>query len=119
MSGAMPHRGPDDAGEWASEADRVGLAHRRLSIIDLSMAGHQPMSNEDGTVWVTFNGEIFNHEALREGLLQRGHTFRGRSDTEVLVHLYEEMGPAMLGELNGMFAFGLWDGSRKQLLLAR
>jgi asparagine synthase (glutamine-hydrolysing) len=119
MSGTMTHRGPDDAGEWVSETDRVGLAHRRLSIIDLSPGGHQPMCNEDGTVWITFNGEIYNHDELREELIQRGHVFRSRSDTEVLVHLYEERGPEMLGLLNGMFAFAVWDGARKQLFIAR
>ena len=92
MRDAMTHRGPDDAGLWESPDRRVVLAHRRLSIVDLSPAGHQPMSNEDGTVWITFNGEIYNHAALRPGLEAKGHRFRSRTDTEAIVHQYEDDG---------------------------
>ncbi len=119
MSLSMAHRGPDDAGLWSDARATVGLGHRRLSIIDLSPAGHQPMSNEDGTVWIVFNGEIYDFETHRTRLLERGHRFRSRSDTEVLIHLYEDVGPDFVREINGMFALALWDGKRRQLLLAR
>src|SRR4051812_46533889 len=105
MLATMSHRGPDDAGEWHGSRECVSLGHRRLSILDLSDAGHQPMCNEDGTIWITFNGEIYNFAVLREQLVARGHTFKSHTDTEVLVHLYEEKGPDMLHDLNGMFAF--------------
>lgn len=119
MCAAMVHRGPDDEGTWHDPLHKVGLGLRRLSIIDLSPAGHQPMSNENGTVWISFNGEIYNFQEHRDSLLARGHLFRGRSDTEVLVHLYEENGPEFLQELNGMFALAIWDARRRQVLLAR
>jgi asparagine synthase (glutamine-hydrolysing) len=119
MCAAMPHRGPDDAGLHLSPDRRVALGHRRLSIVDLSPAGHQPMSNEDASVWITFNGEIYNHLELRRPLESRGHRYRSRSDTETLVHLYEEHGPEMLPLLNGMFAFAIWDSRRERLFLAR
>ncbi|MBK8267702.1 MAG: asparagine synthase (glutamine-hydrolyzing) [Planctomycetes bacterium] len=119
MCCAMVHRGPDDEGVWHDAAAKVGLGQRRLSIIDLSPGGHQPMSNEDGTVWITFNGEIYNFVEIREGLIARGHVFRGQSDTEVLVHLYEEEGPELVHRLNGIFAFAIWDVKRRQLVLAR
>src|SRR5262245_10322354 len=91
MRECLVHRGPDDGGLWQSDDGRVILGHRRLSIVDLSTAGHQPMSNEDGTVWITFNGEIYNHADLRSTLrLDDRHRFRSRTDTEVIVHLYEE-----------------------------
>src|SRR4051794_9893955 len=95
MRDTMVHRGPDDSGIWCSHDGRACLGHRRLSIVDLSPAGRAPMGNEDGTVQVTFNGEIYNHVELRAELEQRGHTFRSHCDTEVLVHLWEEHGPAM------------------------
>jgi asparagine synthase (glutamine-hydrolysing) len=119
MRDAIRHRGPDDAGVWQSPDGRVVLGHRRLSIVDLSSAGHQPMSNETGSIWVSFNGEIYNHADYREGLLARGHSFRSRSDTEAILHLYEERGTAVVDALDGMFAFALWDGERGRLLLAR
>ncbi len=117
MNAIQVHRGPDDAGIYCQGP--VGLAHRRLSIIDLSPAGHQPMTNEDGTVWIVFNGEIYNFQDLRPNLIQRSHRFRSRSDTEVILHLYEEHGPGCLQFLRGMFAFAIWDGPKRQLFLAR
>jgi len=119
MTDAMIHRGPDGRGIWMSSDRKAALGHRRLSIIDLSPSGAQPMSNEDGRIWVTFNGEIYNYQALRRELEQRGHKFTSKSDTEVLVHLYEEHGDAMVGRLDGDFAFGLWDSHRHRLLMAR
>jgi asparagine synthase (glutamine-hydrolysing) len=117
MNAVQVHRGPDDAGIHCQGP--VGLAHRRLSIIDLSPAGHQPMANEDGTIWIVFNGEIYNFQDLRPGLLERGHRFRSRTDTEVILHLYEEQGVGCLASLRGMFAFAIWDGRNRQLFLAR
>src|SRR5438270_8753904 len=116
MGGRIAHRGPDAEGFWT--APGIGLAHRRLSILDLS-GGNQPLSNEDGTVQVVFNGEIYNYLELRAGLLGRGHRFRTNSDTEVLVHLYEEAGDTLVERLRGMFSFALWDTRRQRLLLAR
>jgi asparagine synthase (glutamine-hydrolysing) len=116
---AMTHRGPDDAGLWASADQRVVLGHRRLSIVDLSDAGHQPMANENDDVWVTFNGEIYNHAALRPELEGLGHRFRSRTDTEAILHQYEEDGPECVQALDGMFAFAIWDSARERLLLAR
>lgn len=117
MRDTMVHRGPDDAGVFLQGP--VGLAHRRLSIIDLSRAGHQPMSNEDGSVSVVFNGEIYNHVELREDLKRRGHLFRSTSDTETILHQYEEDGERCLEKFNGMFAFVLWDRNRRTLFAAR
>ncbi len=119
MTDALAHRGPDDRGTWCN--DRVAFGHRRLSVIDLSAAGHQPMGNEDGQVQITYNGELYNFLDLkaRFGLVEKGHVFRSRTDTEVLVHLFEELGPGMAAHLNGMFAFAIWDGRRRQLHLAR
>src|SRR5439155_16366569 len=94
MRDALIHRGPDDAGLYFSSDGRVGLGHRRLSIIDLSPLGHQPMSNEGGTLWIVFNGEIYNFAELRERLVKCGHGFRSRTDTEVILHAYEEFGDA-------------------------
>src|SRR5580700_5195649 len=112
----LPHRGPDDTGFHAENG--VGLAHARLSIIDLA-GGHQPMSNEDGSLWITFNGEIFNYLELREELLGRGHKFLTRSDTEVILHLYEEKGEDCVQDLNGQWAFAIWDNQRRRLFLSR
>jgi asparagine synthase (glutamine-hydrolysing) len=117
MNAVLAHRGPDDAGIRCD--GQIGLAHRRLSIIDLSPAGHQPMSNEDGTIWIVFNGEIYNFQSLRPELLSRGHRFRSGSDTEVILHLYEDHGTDCLRFLRGMFALAIWDGPRRQLFLAR
>jgi asparagine synthase (glutamine-hydrolysing) len=116
MCDAIVHRGPDDEGTLVKNG--VALGMRRLSIIDVT-GGKQPIFNETESVAVVFNGEIYNHRELREDLIRRGHTFRTRSDTEVLVHLYEEFGAAMLPKLNGMFAFALWDAESEVLLVAR
>ena len=114
----LAHRGPDDSGLYLND-DGIGLIHRRLSIIDLSPLGAQPMASADGSVVVTFNGEIYNYRELREQLVARGDRFRGSSDTEVLLALYLRDGDAMLHQLNGIFAFALWDGRDRSLLVAR
>lgn len=116
MAETIIHRGPDDEGYFI--AGQVGLGFRRLSIIDLA-TGHQPLSNEDGTVWITFNGEIYNYEELRNYLLAKGHTFKTQSDTEVIVHLYEEFGTDCVAKLRGMFGFAIWDCKQESLFLAR
>ncbi len=116
MVRALRHRGPDEFGLYRD--DRAALGHARLSIIDLA-SGQQPLSNETGTLWVVFNGEIFNHVELREELAAKGHTFRTRSDTEVIVHAWEEWGDACLTRFNGQWAFALWDAERRALTLAR
>ena len=116
MADAIAHRGPDDEGFYVS--GQVGLGFRRLSIIDLS-GGHQPLSNEDGTIWIVFNGEIYNFRELRTWLTAKGHIFKTQSDTEVIVHLYEELGEACVDKLRGMFAFAIWDARQKALFLAR
>jgi len=119
MRDTMIHRGPDDAGVWRSPAGRAALGHRRLSIVDVSPAGHQPMSNEDGSVWVAFNGEIYNHAELRPELEALGHRYRSHCDTETIVHLYEEEGERCVERLDGMFAISIWDERRRELFLAR
>jgi asparagine synthase (glutamine-hydrolysing) len=119
MRDQMPHRGPDASGLYLSPMATAGLGFRRLKIVDLSDVANQPMPNEDGTVQVVFNGEIYNFQELREGLLSRGHQFRSRSDTEVIVHLYEEYGPHCIDRLDGMFAIAIWDDRRQRLVLAR
>lgn len=119
MRDAMLHRGPDDAGEWWSADGRVGLAHRRLAIIDLSPAGHQPMLDSTGKIAVVLNGEIYNFRALRHELEAKGHPFHSRSDTEVLLAAYREWGTDCLSHLNGAFAFGIYDSARRCLFLAR
>src|SRR5882757_8144273 len=116
MCAAMVHRGPDDEGIYTDGS--VGIGMRRLSIVDLA-TGHQPLSNEDGTLTIVFNGEIYNHLALREKLVARGHTYRTHSDTETIVHLYEEYGPDCVQHLRGMFAFAIWDRDKKTLFIAR
>ncbi len=118
MADSMRHRGPDSDGFLVSEDRKVGFGFRRLSIVDLA-TGDQPMTNEDESVWLVFNGEIYNHAAHRPGLEARGHRFRSRCDAEVVLHLYEELGPECVHELRGMFAFAIWDARRQQLLLAR
>ena len=117
MTGALAHRGPDGSGLYTD--DHVSLGHRRLSIIDLSENGRQPMANEDGSMWITFNGEIYNYRELRANLLERGHRFSSQTDTEVVLHLYEEEGVRCLDSLRGMFALAIWDSGRKTLFAAR
>jgi asparagine synthase (glutamine-hydrolysing) len=117
MNAALAHRGPDGEGVYVKGP--VGLGHRRLAIIDLSEDARQPMANEDGSVMIIFNGEIYNFTELRKELEEKGHVFRSRSDTEVIIHLYEEMGPECVKRLRGMFAFAIWDENKQRLLLAR
>ena len=119
MRDTMAHRGPDDAGVYITPDRRVGLGNRRLAIVDLSPAGHNPMANEDQRVWITYNGEIYNHEKLRPGLIAKGHVYRSRTDTETIIHLYEERGLDFVHELDGDFAVALWDEARRLLVLAR
>lgn len=127
MTFFLSHRGPDDEGIYINNLSQdvnhhkvsVGLGHRRLSIIDLSKAGHQPMSNEDGTIWLIFNGEIYNFRELRTELEHNGHRMKSKTDCEVIVHLYEEEGMDCVKKLNGMFAFALWDERKKNLILCR
>src|SRR5579862_4971992 len=116
MCAAMLHRGPDDQGTYCE--GRAGLAAQRLSIIDLA-GGHQPISNEDGSLWIVFNGEIYNYRQLQTELGSRGHRFRTGSDTETILHLFEEQGIAAAAELRGMFACALWDNRAGTLTLLR
>lgn len=116
MNAAIIHRGPDDDGVYCNGV--AALAMRRLAIIDLA-GGHQPMSNEDDSVWIVFNGEIYNYQALRDELQSRGHRFKTDSDTETMLHLYEDYGPQFVQRLNGMFAVAIWDDRRRQLVLVR
>lgn len=117
MTCAMVHRGPDDSGIYLDDA--VGLGMRRLSILDLSPAGHQPMSTDDGKLWIVYNGEIYNFREEKSALEARGHRFRSQSDTEVILHLYQVYGPDCVHRLRGMFAFAIWDAERQKLFLAR
>ena len=137
MCEVLAHRGPDDEGMVFLRGDKlfeikrpfpthldesgfeVGLGHRRLSIIDLSEAGHQPMCNENRSVWIVYNGEIYNFKDLREELKGKGHLFKSSSDTEVILHGYEEWGVECLNHFRGMFSFAIWDNHRKQLFMAR
>ncbi|HEX2710698.1 MAG TPA: asparagine synthase (glutamine-hydrolyzing), partial [Candidatus Acidoferrales bacterium] len=116
MRDTLRHRGPDGEGLWVEGA--VGLGSRRLAIVDVA-GGQQPMTNEDGSVWIVYNGEIYNHGTLRQALEARGHRYRTRSDTETILHLYEEEGDRCIERLQGMFAIALWDRPRRRLLLAR
>src|SRR5262245_24813352 len=116
MNDAIAHRGPD--GDGFFDAPPVSIGQRRLAIIDRAR-GHQPMSNEDGSCWITFNGEVYNHKSVRPVLEGKGHRFKTASDTEVILHAYEEFGPACLDRLEGMFAFAIYDGRRKELFIAR
>jgi asparagine synthase (glutamine-hydrolysing) len=116
MRDAITHRGPDGEGIFLDGG--IGLGHRRLSIVDLG-GGRQPMSNEDGSIWITYNGEVYNHTGLRPALEARGHVYKTASDTETIIHAYEEYGARAVDHLRGMFSFALWDGARRRLLLAR
>jgi asparagine synthase (glutamine-hydrolysing) len=120
MNRSMTHRGPDDEGYFTENTGKhaVGLAMRRLSIIDLS-TGHQPIENETGDVTIVYNGETYNFQELRSELTAKGHTFKTKTDTEAIVHGYEEWGPEVAARLNGMFAFAIWDKKRARLVLAR
>ena len=117
MSDTIVYRGPDDEGSLCQEG--IGLGQRRLSIIDLRRESTAPLSNEDGTVWIVFNGEIYNFQELRARLMEQGHVFRTGSDTEVIVHLYEQHGIECLKHLRGMFAFAIWDKTKQWLFAAR
>jgi len=119
MRDTMVHRGPDDGGVYISPDRKIGLGHRRLSIIDLSSAGHQPMSNEDRSLWLIYNGEIYNHQWLRKGLQSKGHIYQSSTDTETILHLYEEKGIDCVRDFEGMFAFALWDSKKRRLFLVR
>ena len=120
MSNALSHRGPDDTGVYINKIKTAGLAHKRLSIIDPSSTGHQPMCNEDGTLWITYNGEIYNYSELRNRLKNSGHIFKSNSDTETIVHAYEEWGiEALLRKLRGMFTFAIYDTKSQRLIIAR
>ncbi|PYX56703.1 MAG: asparagine synthetase B, partial [Acidobacteria bacterium] len=116
MNQQIVHRGPDDDGFFVE--GNVGLAMRRLSIVDLK-TGHQPISNEDANIWIVFNGEIYNHRQLRVDLENRGHRYRTKSDTETIIHLYEEYGADCVKYLRGMFAFAIWDARKRRLFVAR
>lgn len=116
MIEVLHHRGPDEAGIYLD--DWIGLGHTRLSIIDLA-GGSQPIHNEDKTLWIVYNGEVFNYVELREELIAKGHRFYTTSDTEVILHLYEEKGPSCLDDLNGQFALAIWNSEKRQLFLAR
>lgn len=116
MNGAIAHRGPD--GDGFFDAGPVTFGHRRLAIIDRA-GGHQPMANEDESCWIVFNGEVYNHKELRPALEARGHRFRTTCDTEVILHAYEEYGPSAVEKFDGMFAFVIWDGRRRELFAAR
>ena len=119
MNEQMLHRGPDSDGVYVSAGASAGLGFRRLRIIDLTPNGSQPMPNEDGSVHVVFNGEIYNFKELRAGLATRGHHFRSQTDSEAIVHLYEEKGPDAIADLDGMFALAIWDERAQRLTLAR
>ena len=117
MKATIRHRGPDADGSYV--ADGVSLGHQRLSIVDLSESGRQPMANAEGTVWVTFNGEIYNHPQLRRELTNKGHVYRSNSDTESIIHGYQEYGLDVVKHLTGMFAFAIWDARQRRMVLAR
>lgn len=122
MTDIQAHRGPDDRGIYEThmpDGAYVGLGSRRLAILDLSAAGHMPMSNPAGTIWTTYNGEIYNYPQLRRELEVKGYVFRSHSDTEAIIYLYQEYGPECVRRLNGMFAIAIWDVTRQQLFLAR
>src|SRR5205807_2787262 len=122
MLGRIAHRGPDDEGVYVAETssgERVGLGHRRLSIIDLSPAGHEPMSDATGRIWLTYNGEIYNFKTLRRELESLGHSFKSNTDAEVIIYAYLEWGRECVEKFNGMFAFAIWDSQDESLFIAR
>ena len=117
MTDSLTYRGPDDKGVFTS--GHVALGHRRLSIIELSSSGNQPMSNEDESIWLVFNGEIYDFQEHRKNLKEKGHTLKSRTDTEVLIHLYEDQGVDCINNINGMFAFAIWDKRYDRIFLGR
>lgn len=119
MTDSLAHRGPDDSGIYIDQQNRIGLGHRRLSILDLSPLGHQPMSNDDGSIWITYNGEVYNFNEIRNELIKKGYSFKSNTDTEVVIKSYEEWGIECVHKFIGMFAFGIWDRSEKKLYLLR
>src|SRR5437588_9815960 len=119
MRDQLTHRGPDEDGLYVSPSGSAAIGFRRLRIIDLTPNASQPLANEDGSVRIVLNGEIYNFQELRRGLIARGHQFRSHSDTEVIVHLYEEKGAGLVADLDGMFAIGIWDERLQRLTLAR
>ncbi len=119
MQSALRHRGPDDRGIYISPDRQAAIAHTRLSILDLSPAGHQPMSTTDGRYWITFNGEIYNFRQLRSKLISQGEQFQSQTDTEVILKLYQHYGTDCVKQLRGMFAFAIWDDLEKSCFLAR
>ncbi|MGE3522679.1 MAG: asparagine synthase (glutamine-hydrolyzing) [Candidatus Dadabacteria bacterium] len=119
MTDALTHRGPDDSGIYIDNENGVGLGHRRLSILDLSPLGHQPMANDDESIWITYNGEVYNFSEIRSELVVKGYAFKSNSDTEVIIKAYEEWGIECVHKFIGMFAFGIWDRKKKKLLLLR
>ncbi|HKN83325.1 MAG TPA: hypothetical protein VJW17_07810, partial [Pyrinomonadaceae bacterium] len=116
MRDVLTHRGPDDEGLFIAE--NVGLGHRRLSIVDVA-AGHQPMTNEDNSLFIIYNGEFYNHADYRDELIARGHRYQTHCDTETILHLYEEHGESCVNYLRGMFAFAIWDRNKRELFIAR
>src|SRR5688572_11478829 len=119
MNRALAHRGPDDGAEWLDPTGQVALANRRLAILDLTSAGHQPMLSANGALCLVFNGEIYNYLELRDELASLGRSFRTQTDTEVVLTAYDQWGPSCVERFNGMFAFALWDSHRRQLVAAR
>lgn len=119
MTDEITHRGPDDAGTYISPDNRIGFGFRRLAIVDLSMAGHQPMGNADGSIWMVFNGEIYNHLDIRRDLEAKGYQYRSKSDTETILYAYQEYGLDFISKLYGMFAIAIWDSRKEELLLVR
>ena len=119
MKNTMSYGGPDDEGSYVDRENALALGHRRLTVLDLSPTGHQPMKDPEQEVWTVYNGEIYNFREVRADLERTGHRFTGNSDTEVLLHAYRQWGMQMLGRFRGMFAFALWDRPQKKLILAR
>ena len=119
MCNVIKHRGTDDSGIFISPDRKVGFGHQRLSIIDLTQAGHQPMEDKEGRLWITYNGEVYNFKEIKKELETRGYKFKSSSDTEVIINAYKEWGSKCVQKFNGMFAFGIYDSMRRCLFLAR